>query len=54
MQDLIHGQVVPKGLQGQACGPETSTDVEDTVWLSAALVLADLKVLYALDQKKVS
>lgn len=44
MQDLIHGQVVPKGLQGQACGPETSTDVEDTVWLSAALVLADLKV----------
>lgn len=39
------GRWCQKGwLQGQACGAETSTDVEDKVWLSAALVLADLKV----------
>lgn len=44
VQDLSHGQVVPKGLLGQASGAEMPTDVEDKVWLSAALVLADLKV----------
>lgn len=38
MQDLIHGQVVPEGLQGQACGSGPSTDGEKKVWLSAVLV----------------
>lgn len=38
VQDLTHGQVVPQGLQGQACGSGPSTDGENRVWLSAVLV----------------
>lgn len=47
MQDLTHGQVVLKGLQGQACGPEPSTDGENKsgYLLSGPWCCRDLKVI---------
>lgn len=39
MQNLAHGQAMPKRLQGQAFGRELSTDGENKVWLSEVLVL---------------
>lgn len=53
-QDCTHRHVVPKGPQGQACGPEPSTGGENKVWLSVVLVLvlqglAEGHLLYAPD-----
>lgn len=54
VQDLTLGQVVPTGLQGQACGPELPADVGNRICLSAVWVsvlqgLGEGHLLYATD-----